>query len=812
MNAKEIPPLRALPLKVDNLPTFLKGMDHWVCWRGEWKDQAGAYSKMPRRPISGEYLGQEQCRDSLENAIAFYERGPAYAHGIGFSLGEKNDEEIIFIDLDGALKQTERPDGQIDLSLEMWAKAIIDKFPPCYREISPSGGGVHLIVRGKLPRAVKAVDNHTGFEIYGNSRYLAMTGWLMPDSCDDVPFAQDAIDAMVATALPVSESGQIEYNTPSSGHVPAVFETDDDYRWISDVMTQGYLDAEVDGYDSWLRVGMALHSKFGQAGVDLWDQWSRRSAKYQDGECHKKAKGFSAGGPVKFASVVKLAINAGAEPVRRSRSRSSVKLKAEVVGTKEKKAEKGYKEKVGNSCIPEDEYTDLRFADTVIDKFGDKFRYVEPWKEWATWDADKGVWVRSNVRHHELFKMFAVGDDEYLGTAAKIKAAASLAMSDRRILASPEIFDSQADYINLRNGVLDLSNFELINHDPAFMAIRQANVDYDPKATCPRFLKTLEQVQPDQRIRDFLQRWLGTILTGKTLAESVVNYGDGANGKSTILEAVGLVMGTYFAKMPRGFIAKTKHERHPAELVTLYGARFALASETDISDALDEAKIKMILGDGSITARGMHENFWSFTPSHKFAIAANHMPSIVGQDSGIWRRLAFVPWLVTIPEEQRQPEFEKVLFAEEASGILNWLIEGLRNYQKQGLCVPDQIKLASKQVQASSDWLGEFFAETLTSKPRPGFADPDRIRASQVYELYKKWAAANGSAVLPSSKAVPLFTRKVEEMGLTSAKPQNVRWFIGLRPKDESDHQLEADSLVESPAPPANEDDDPPPF
>jgi len=812
MNAEQIPPLRALPLIVDNLPTILKRMDQWVCWRGEWKDQAGAYSKVPRRPTTGEYIGQEFCRSSLTEAAAYYERGPAHAHGIGFSLGEVNEEEIIFIDLDGALKRTERPDGQVDAEVEMWAQAIIDKFPPCYREVSPSGGGIHLIVRGKLPRAVKAVDNHTGFEIYSSSRYLAMTGWLMPDSVDAVPYAQEAIDALVATALPVKESGAIEYNTPSSSHVPAVFETDEDFRWISDCLARGYLDSEVDGYDSWLKIGMALHSKFGMAGVDLWDSWSRRSAKYQDGECHKKAKGFSASGSVKFATVVKMAVNAGAEPVRRSRSKTAVKTKFEKVSAKEKSESKGYKETTGNSVIPEDEYTDLRFADTVIDRFGNQFRYIEPWKEWATWDSTAGVWVRSNVRHHELFKMFAVGDDEYLGTAGKIRAAASLAMSDKRILATPDIFDSQPDFINLRNGVLDLAGFELLDHDPAFMAIRQANVSFDPKATCSRFMATLEMVQPDPIIRAFLQRWLGTILTGKTLAESVVNYGDGANGKSTILEAVGLVMGSYFAKMPRGFIAKTKHERHPAELVTLYGARFALASETDISDALDEAKIKMILGDGSITARGMHENFWSFTPSHKFAVACNHMPSIVGQDSGIWRRLAFVPWSVTIPEEKRQPEFERLLFNEEASGILNWLIEGLREYQKSGLGVPDQVKLASKQVQASSDWLGEFFAETLTNKPRPGFAEQDRIRASQVYELYKKWAAANGSAVLPSAKAVPLFTRKVEEMGLSSAKPQNVRWYLGLRAKEESDHQLEADLIQDEPARVTDDDDDPPPF
>lgn len=471
-------------------------------------------------------------------------------------------------------------------------------------------------------------------------------------------------------------------------------------------------------------------------------------------------------------------------------------VKEKSTKTKTKSKAKAEAKAEHNGILSEDSYTDLKFARLVIDRYGDQFKYIEEWKEWAAWNESAGVWVKTSVRHHEFFKAFAVGDDEYLGSSAKIRSASSLCMSDTKILATPDNFDCLNDYINLENGVLDLINLQLLDHNPSFMATKQAAVKYDPSAKCPEFLKTLERVQPDIEIRQFLQRWLGTILTGQTLAESVVNYGDGANGKSTIFETIGMLMGSYYAKMPRGFIAKTKNERHPAELVTLYGARFALASETDISDALDESKIKMILGDGTITARGMNENFWTFTPTHKFAIAANHMPSIIGQDSGIWRRLAFVPWEVTIPEEERQPEYEKVLYGE-SSGILNWLIEGLQDYREIGLQIPEKIKAASREVKASSDWLSEFFNETFTTKKKSGMAEESRIRASQVYDLYKKWAISNGSTVLPMSKAVPLFTKRVEDMGLSAPKPNNVKWYVGLRVKDENDHNNEIDEFEE---------------
>ena len=560
-----------------------------------------------------------------------------------------------------------------------------------------------------------------------------------------------------------------------------------DFDWAKRALDNGYLDTQLADYDKWLAVGMALTHKFGDDGAELWEGWSARHDKHVGNECFVKVRSFKKTDQekaIRFGSFVKIATDNGAAKPKKNKRHS-------IRGSLN-----------GEPVLPPEDYTDLKFAEMAIGTFGDKFRYVEAWKTWATWDASSGTWVQSQCMHHEHFKHFATGEDEYLGSTAKIRAAASLAMSDPRIMAKPDQFDGHPDYINLKNGVLDLLSGNLLDHDPAFMATKQAAVVHDLSARCPKFMATLELTQPDPIIRLFLQRWLGTVLCGRTLAESVVNYGDGANGKSTILESVGLVMGTYFAKMPRGFIAKTKSDRHPAELVTLYGARFALASETDISDALDESKIKMILGDGSITARRMNENFWSFNPTHKFAIAANHMPTIVGQDSGIWRRLAFVPWLVTIPEDQRQPEFEKVLYSEESSGILNWLIEGYRMYLSEGLAIPERIKAAGKDIQESSDWLGEFFAECLTTDQKPGFAVTERIRSGQVYELYKKWALSNGVSVLASNKAIPLFSKRADHLGVAVKRLQNITWYVGLRIKEETDHQNEVDIEMDQDRPP----------
>ena len=328
---------------------------------------------------------------------------------------------------------------------------------------------------------------------------------------------------------------------------------------------------------------------------------------------------------------------------------------------------------------------------------------------------------------------------------------------------------------------MDLSGpeIQLIPHSPDHMATKYADVYYDPDAQCPKFLATLAQSQHNPDIRAFLQRWLGTALTGQTLSKAIVNYGSGANGKSTVFETVGLILGDYFAKLPRGFLTKANKNQHPAELVPLFGSRLALASEAEITDSMDESKIKTLLGDGRITARGMNENYWSFTPTHNLVVAVNDIPTISGQDNGVWRRLVFIPWDQQIPEHSQKLNYEKTLYAEEAAGILNWLLKGLLYYRAVGLETPAAIEKASSGMRESSDWVAEFFCDCLEKD------DDSRTKRNEIYQSYRKWARRNGRKDLASNRAIPIFDQKIKSMELRMVSAGNVKFYIGIKIKDD---------------------------
>ena len=67
--------------------------------------------------------------------------------------------------------------------------------------------------------------------------------------------------------------------------------TDDDRR-----IRNALAHINADDRDIWLRIGMALKSHYGEAGRDLWDQWSRQSKKFDEAMQNRTWRSLRGGG------------------------------------------------------------------------------------------------------------------------------------------------------------------------------------------------------------------------------------------------------------------------------------------------------------------------------------------------------------------------------------------------------------------------------------------------------------------------------------------------------------------------------------
>lgn len=333
--------------------------------------------------------------------------------------------------------------------------------------------------------------------------------------------------------------------------------------------------------------------------------------------------------------------------------------------------------------------------------------------------------------------------------AGNSNAIKNLLTEAAAIIARPlEDLDRDPLLINTLGGVLRLSTepgeddggqfapppravLTHLDHDRAFLLTKIMPVDYDPKARCPRFMAFIEQIQPVPEMRRFLQRWFGYSLTGLTAEQKFAFfYGGGANGKSVLVDLIARIMGDYAAgakiESITGKNRRSGSEATP-DLMPMIGARFLRMAEPDDGQRLQEGLVKELTGGEPILVRPPYGvNFLEVYPIFKLTISGNHKPEIHGGDDGIWRRVMLVPFDVQIPPDERDPDLGAKLW-EERAGILNWLIEGLKDYLAHGLQVPDQVLAATAEYRDDSDPIATFLTSCcgVTGNPEHSMRSAD---------------------------------------------------------------------------------------
>ena len=332
------------------------------------------------------------------------------------------------------------------------------------------------------------------------------------------------------------------------------------------------------------------------------------------------------------------------------------------------------------------------------------------------------------------------------------------------------VFDHDQWLFNCDNGTLDLRNNEFRPHCQEDLITNISPVVYDPKADCTLWLEFLDTVMAgNQELIAFLQRAAGYSLTGSTTQHCLfMLYGNGRNGKSTFLEVLQHVIGTYAKSTSMEIFLAKNQEGIPNDLAALHNARFVTGVETEDGRRLAEAKVKQITGGDTIVARFLHREFFEFQPQFKIWIGTNHRPVIRGTDEGIWRRIRLVPFEVYIPDGKVDEKLKEKLLSE-ASGILNWALAGLDEYRLGGLMEPAAVTAATDEYRKAEDWLQRF----LDSETKEATGPTDRTQAREVYARYKHWAEDAKEYVQSERK----FNEAMEGHGVVSSKSNNKKFY-----------------------------------
>lgn len=399
--------------------------------------------------------------------------------------------------------------------------------------------------------------------------------------------------------------------------------------------------------------------------------------------------------------------------------------------------------------------TDMGNAERLIDWHGENIRYCDA-LGWLVWNGRQWVedttnelmrMAKATVRHiygeaeasEQVNERKALADHaKNSESKSKLEAMIALAKSEKGIPVAITDFDADPWLLNVHNGTIDLKTGQLMPHRRTDLLKRLADFDYNPQAECPTWLTFLNKVfHGDKDLIKFIQQAVGYSLTGLTNEQCFfLLYGTGRNGKSTFLETIKQLLGSYAKATSFNTFLEKQGDSVRNDLAGLAGARFVAAKEAARGKRLDEQAIKELTGGDTISARFLHKEYFEYQPQFKIWLAANHKPQIRGQDIGIWRRVRLIPFEVQIAENEIDYALGDKLKAE-LPGILAWAVRGCVTWKSGRLVSPAKVLAATEEYRTESDRLHDFLAEACVKGKKK------QITLLKLFKGYEAWCRDN---------------------------------------------------------------------
>ncbi|WP_426462635.1 phage/plasmid primase, P4 family [Staphylococcus equorum] len=751
----------------NNIPDELKQLKNWCVWK--FQERNGKKTKIPFNAETGEFAKSNDKGTWSNYETAVNAEG---VDGIGFFF-EPPYLGIDIDDIDDDLHRYQHGD-KLDNIVNEFNEAF-----KSYTEVSPSGNGLHIIVKGKIPGSRRRKGN---IEMYDSGRFFTMTGKRIGKYTDVTETSERVFKTIYDKYLP---DNTVKYPTQNN------YQQNIHNLSEIDVINEIYKSKQSKLFDDLMRGTYEpyynSHSEADMALANILAFWCakdytqmdsifRQSNLYRD-KWDEKRKNSTYGEQTLFKAINEAnniyTPKEEKEPLRYALSH--------IFDTKEKELE-----------YPIRSYDDTGNADRFVDRYGNlyKFSYVE--KKFYIYDGTK--WTiddRGSIRKlidemiesmknekiihseeipeedaKEFFQKFY---KKTRGTQSKKNITDEL---KHRRPVTPDSFDKDDMLLNVSNGYIDLTSRELYKHDIDKMFSQKANTDYSEKMQPSVWLDFLNDIfAGDKEVIRYIQKALGYSLTGSTREQVMfILHGKGRNGKSIFVETIAEILGDYSNNMQAKSLMVKKNDNVNTDIARLSKARFVTSSEPNEGFRFDEGLIKQITGGDKVTARFLYAEEFEYTPKFKIWVSTNHKPIIRGTDDGIWRRLILIPFEVQIPEEKVDKDLKYKLLRE-APAILNWMTEGAYMWMQEGLNMPEKLKDAGNKYRNEMDTLGQFIEDKCNVNPDYS------VKVSELHSEYQKWSEEN----LTTNKVLGLksFSQKMEERFIKD-KRRDANYFIGI--------------------------------
>ncbi len=759
----------------NNFPEEMRLLHQWVLWRIEVRDD-----KPTKVPYTANGLRAESDNPSswtsFDAACKAYLRGN-YT-GIGFMFSEY--DPYIGIDFDKCVT-----DGAIDP--EKWD--FVCKLGS-YTEVSQSGTGLHVIVKGLLPPGGRKSTQHK-IEMYDRLRFFVVTGDVLPDYHPNIECRQQEIEHLHTQIFPkkASQTPSVGHrNTQESDSIPA----DDETLWRKIFTSQNgakvkaLYDGHKNGYgddDSAADLALCNYLAFWTGNdASRIDRMFRQSALYRE-KWDRNARTGETYGEGTIARAIAGTANTYAP-------------RAYTNGTNGNGSHNHTELQTMTESLPAPETNEdvdaLRYRaedggilDAWLEHYSNDWLFVvgpDKWHYWhkTHWMRDEELLVQDQIEtlmdamnrqcseymREAPEKVKSISEkyaragldipeaaikeiekikirNEVAKTMHKATKRSSARISSVEIMArfkrgqSVNDMDTNAS-LNLRNGVLDLRSLELLPHNRDDMFTYCLDYDYDPSADCPLFKKFISEVlvkegtaETDEALVKLFQELLGYSLTPETKREVMVwMFGEGGNGKSVAISVIEGLLGP----MSMSIDFQTVGTPGNYDLADIPGKRVLFSAEAERNKFMAEGYIKRIVTGDTINTRPIYGSTIRFKSTAKIWWSMNDKPLIRDTTDSMWRRMKLIPFLRKFEEgKNADPDLTNKLLGE-LSGVLNWAIQGLIRLKVDGkFTQSDAADEAKRQYREEANPVAQWLNTQTCRTNRPNMLQ------GALFQNYMEW-------------------------------------------------------------------------
>ena len=356
----------------------------------------------------------------------------------------------------------------------------------------------------------------------------------------------------------------------------------------------------------------------------------------------------------------------------------------------------------------------------------------------------------------------------------------------RTNLVSHDFFTVEGS-LNCGNGILDLKTFELSPHSPEYGFTYKLNYDYQEDAVSPRFDKFLMEVcSGSEEKANLIMEYMGYALSATNPVvgqKALILVGDGANGKSVLVETFGKLVGE--SNYTTLTMADLRNEQMRA---ILQHKLFNLSEETPKRSLYESSEFKNLVTGGRVRAKIVHKPPFEFNNITKFIFCCNELPKNFDTTYGMNRRLLLVRFKeeFTFAKGNCDPLIHDKLEGE-MSGILNRVIDGYKRFADKNRFtsfaeLESEIEEYALENNTVAQWCGERCDIDESSA--------DLFSLQDLYFDYQNWMRETNPAakfeLQPRNMFGKLLSAHIPKLVKRRIGRQKTTYYRGLIPVDDS--------------------------